>query len=235
MLGSTDRRSRSRTCRRSPSWSASTSARWAIRRACASWRCCTSTTSCRWAGSSRGSGQSQPKVSNHLACLRWCGFVQTRRDHPTVYYRIADERVSRAAGARARPAGRQRRARRRVPADRLRRLLMQARRYDLAIVGSGGGAFAAAIAARRRDLRVVMVERGTVGGTCVNDGCIPSKALLAAAEARHRASDAPVSGHHHAGRTRRLRGADRRQARDRRDDAPGRSTSTSRPSTASSC
>ena len=37
--------------------------------------------------------QSQPKVSNHLACLRWCGFVQTRRDHPTVYYRVADERV----------------------------------------------------------------------------------------------------------------------------------------------
>jgi ArsR family transcriptional regulator, cadmium/lead-responsive transcriptional repressor len=40
-------------------------------------------------------GQSQPKVSNHLACLRWCGFVHTRRDHPAVYYRIADERVSR--------------------------------------------------------------------------------------------------------------------------------------------
>ena len=40
-------------------------------------------------------GQSQPKVSNHLACLRWCGFVHTRREHPTVYYRIADERVSR--------------------------------------------------------------------------------------------------------------------------------------------
>jgi DNA-binding transcriptional ArsR family regulator len=39
-------------------------------------------------------GQSQPKVSNHLACLRWCGFVHTRRDHPTVYYRIADARVS---------------------------------------------------------------------------------------------------------------------------------------------
>ncbi len=37
--------------------------------------------------------QSQSKVSNHLACLRWCGFVHTRRDHPTVYYRIADERV----------------------------------------------------------------------------------------------------------------------------------------------
>ena len=60
--------------------------------------------------------------------------------------------------------------------------------YDLAIVGSGGGAFAAAIAARRRHLRVAMIERGTIGGTCVNVGCIPSKALLAAAQARHRAS-----------------------------------------------
>jgi DNA-binding transcriptional ArsR family regulator len=39
-------------------------------------------------------GQSQPKVSNHLACLRWCGFVQTRREHPSVYYRVADDRVS---------------------------------------------------------------------------------------------------------------------------------------------
>src|SRR5919199_5463008 len=38
--------------------------------------------------------QPQPKVSNHLACLRWCGFVHTRRDHPTVYYRVADERVT---------------------------------------------------------------------------------------------------------------------------------------------
>jgi ArsR family transcriptional regulator, cadmium/lead-responsive transcriptional repressor len=38
-------------------------------------------------------GQPQPKVSNHLACLRWCGFVSTRREHRTVYYRLADERV----------------------------------------------------------------------------------------------------------------------------------------------
>lgn len=37
--------------------------------------------------------QPQPKVSNHLACLRWCGFVSTRREHRTVHYRIADERV----------------------------------------------------------------------------------------------------------------------------------------------
>ena len=35
----------------------------------------------------------QPKVSNHLACLRWCGFIEARREHRTVYNRIADERV----------------------------------------------------------------------------------------------------------------------------------------------
>ena len=39
-------------------------------------------------------GQPQPKVSNHLACLRWCGFVATRRDHRVVYYRLADQRVA---------------------------------------------------------------------------------------------------------------------------------------------
>lgn len=55
---------------------------------------------------------------------------------------------------------------------------------DLAIIGSGSAAFAAAIAARKRGLTVVMAESGTIGGTCVNVGCIPSKALLAAAAAR---------------------------------------------------
>ena len=39
-------------------------------------------------------GVAQPKVSNHLACLRWCGFVATRREHRVVYNRIADERVA---------------------------------------------------------------------------------------------------------------------------------------------
>lgn len=63
-------------------------------------------------------------------------------------------------------------------------------RIDLAIIGSGSAAFAAAIAASRLGKRVVMVERGTVGGTCVNVGCVPSKALLAAAEARHTAAAA---------------------------------------------
>jgi DNA-binding transcriptional ArsR family regulator len=38
-------------------------------------------------------GEPQPKVSNHLACLRWCGFVATRREHRTVLNRVADPRV----------------------------------------------------------------------------------------------------------------------------------------------
>ena len=57
--------------------------------------------------------------------------------------------------------------------------------FDLAVVGSGSAAFATAIEARRKEVSVVMIEHATVGGTCVNVGCIPSKALLAAAAARH--------------------------------------------------
>ena len=67
-------------------------------------------------------------------------------------------------------------------------------RYDLAILGSGSGAFAAAIEAVRQGRRVAMIEEGTVGGTCVNVGCIPSKALLAAAEAVHTAARQPFPG-----------------------------------------
>lgn len=36
----------------------------------------------------------QPKVSNHLACLRWCGFVEARREGRTVFNRVADPRVA---------------------------------------------------------------------------------------------------------------------------------------------
>src|SRR2546425_8435474 len=38
-------------------------------------------------------GAPQPKVSNHLACLRWCGFIEARREHRVVFNRIADKRV----------------------------------------------------------------------------------------------------------------------------------------------
>ena len=62
--------------------------------------------------------------------------------------------------------------------------------FDLAIVGSGAAAMAAAIRATAMGKSVVMIERGTFGGTCVNTGCVPSKALIAAAQAQHTVSDA---------------------------------------------
>ena len=39
-------------------------------------------------------GLPQPKISNHLACLRWCGFIEARREGRIVYNRIADARIA---------------------------------------------------------------------------------------------------------------------------------------------
>lgn len=64
--------------------------------------------------------------------------------------------------------------------------------YDLAVIGSGGAGVAAAIRASELGKSVVMIERGAFGGVCVNTGCVPSKALIAAAAARHTAADATL-------------------------------------------
>jgi mercuric reductase len=66
--------------------------------------------------------------------------------------------------------------------------------YDLAIIGAGAAAFAAAIQAIERGARVVMIEHGTVGGTCVNIGCVPSKAMLRAGEIYNVAGRNPHRG-----------------------------------------
>src|SRR5437588_2824765 len=58
-------------------------------------------------------------------------------------------------------------------------------RYDLVILGSGSTAFAAAITAHDLGKRPVMTEARTVGGTCVNRGCLPSKNLIEAARLLH--------------------------------------------------
>lgn len=59
-------------------------------------------------------------------------------------------------------------------------------KFDLLIVGGGSAGFAAAIKAADLGARVAMAEGGTLGGTCVNVGCVPSKTLIRAAEAQHR-------------------------------------------------
>jgi mercuric reductase len=55
----------------------------------------------------------------------------------------------------------------------------------IAVIGSGGAAFAAALKAVERGARVTLIERGTLGGTCVNVGCVPSKILIRAAHIAH--------------------------------------------------
>jgi len=57
--------------------------------------------------------------------------------------------------------------------------------YDLVIMGSGSTAFAASIAANELGKSAVMTESRTVGGTCVNRGCLPSKNLIEAAKLLH--------------------------------------------------
>jgi mercuric reductase len=66
--------------------------------------------------------------------------------------------------------------------------------FDLVIVGGGSASFAAAIKGADLGARVAMVEGSTLGGTCVNVGCVPSKTLIRAAEARHRRAHHPFAG-----------------------------------------
>ncbi len=63
-------------------------------------------------------------------------------------------------------------------------------RYDLAVVGAGSAGFSAAIAAADLGAQVALIGHGTLGGTCVNVGCVPSKTLIRATETLHRAARA---------------------------------------------
>ncbi len=62
--------------------------------------------------------------------------------------------------------------------------------YDVAVIGAGSAGFSAAITAADEGAQVALIGYGTIGGTCVNVGCVPSKALIRAAETLHGASAA---------------------------------------------
>jgi len=64
----------------------------------------------------------------------------------------------------------------------------------IAIIGSGGAAMAAALKAVERGARVTLIERSTIGGTCVNDGCVPSKIFIRAAHIAHLRQGSPFDG-----------------------------------------
>ena len=60
---------------------------------------------------------------------------------------------------------------------------MSEKKYDLVVIGAGPGGYVASIVAAQKGMKVANIEkRETLGGTCLNVGCIPSKALLHASE-----------------------------------------------------
>ncbi len=73
--------------------------------------------------------------------------------------------------------------------------------YDVAIVGAGPGGYVAAIRAAQLGMNVALVEKDQVGGTCLNRGCVPTKALLRSAEAWSLAQSAAEYGVHLSGAT----------------------------------
>lgn len=66
-------------------------------------------------------------------------------------------------------------------------MALDANNFDLAVVGGGSAGFSAAITAAEEGASVALVSHGTIGGTCVNVGCVPSKNLIRAAEVLHNA------------------------------------------------
>ncbi len=66
--------------------------------------------------------------------------------------------------------------------------------FHLMVIGGGSAGFAAAIKGAELGYRVALVNAGQIGGTCVNVGCVPSKALIRALEHYHRAGEHPFRG-----------------------------------------
>src|SRR3546814_9609942 len=63
-------------------------------------------------------------------------------------------------------------------------------RYEVAVIGAGSAGFSAAITAAEEGAQAALIGHGTIGGTCVNVGCVPSKALIRAAESLYHAGAA---------------------------------------------
>ncbi|MCO1599008.1 dihydrolipoyl dehydrogenase [Micromonospora sp. RHAY321] len=66
--------------------------------------------------------------------------------------------------------------------------------FDIVILGGGSGGYAAALRAAQLDLSVALIEKGKLGGTCLHNGCIPTKALLHAAEIADQARESEQFG-----------------------------------------
>jgi pyruvate/2-oxoglutarate dehydrogenase complex dihydrolipoamide dehydrogenase (E3) component len=71
---------------------------------------------------------------------------------------------------------------------------MKTLKVDIAVIGAGSGGLSVASGAAQLGLKVVLFERGEMGGDCLNTGCVPSKALISAAKAAHEARHASHLG-----------------------------------------
>ncbi len=78
-------------------------------------------------------------------------------------------------------------SKRAVVVDRFRTNGRNGGAYDLVVIGAGSAGFSASIAAADQGAQVALIGSGTIGGTCVNIGCVPSKTLIRAAETLHNA------------------------------------------------
>lgn len=71
---------------------------------------------------------------------------------------------------------------------------MEKKNFDVVVIGGGPGGYPAAIKAAQCGKSVALIEAKELGGTCLNRGCIPSKALIASAEVLHRVNEAKEFG-----------------------------------------
>ena len=68
-------------------------------------------------------------------------------------------------------------------------------RADLCVIGAGSGGLTVAAGASQMGAHTVLIEKGLMGGDCLNYGCVPSKALLAAAHRAHAAEGRGQAAH----------------------------------------
>jgi len=73
-------------------------------------------------------------------------------------------------------------------------LLENNKNYDIVIIGAGPGGYHAAIRAAQNGAKVALIEKNRLGGTCLNRGCIPTKALLASAHLLEKIEDSQEFG-----------------------------------------
>ena len=112
--------------------------------------------------------------------------LKNARAHVETEGAIGPDRLMKAVSAKGYGAS--------VVADTADRIKGIGERLHVAVIGGGSAAFAAAIRAAEDGAQVTLIEAGTLGGTCVNVGCVPSKIMIRSAHIAHVMRDNPFDG-----------------------------------------